>query len=67
MDLRRYRPTKSSALLLTPWFLDGPPIPLTARELSRPPEVLGVAPSGLADAPYVRSQCGRSHGAGDIL
>ncbi|MDA9120191.1 putative Ig domain-containing protein [Opitutales bacterium] len=28
---------------------------LTARELSRPPEVLGVAPSGLADAPYVRS------------
>ena len=28
---------------------------LTSRELSRPPEVLGVAPSGLADAPYVRS------------
>ena len=28
---------------------------LTARELSRPPEVLGVAPSGLADAAYVRS------------
>jgi hypothetical protein len=28
---------------------------LTARELSRPPEVLGVAPSGLADVPYVRS------------
>ena len=28
---------------------------LTARELSRPPEVLGVAPSALADAPYVKS------------
>jgi hypothetical protein len=28
---------------------------LTARELSRPPEVLGVAPSGLADAPFVKS------------
>ncbi len=28
---------------------------LTARELSRPPEILGVAPSGLADASYVQS------------
>jgi len=28
---------------------------LTARELSRPPEILGIAPSGLADAPFVKS------------
>jgi len=40
---------------------------LTARELSRPPEVLGVAPSGLADAPFVRSLYLISGPAGQTL
>lgn len=40
---------------------------LTARELSRPPEVLGVAPSGLADAAFVRSLYLISGPAGQTL